>query len=141
MGFGSKHPPLEFPTVRDLNAGWYVNWNINARPQTPGGMEFVQMVRLHQKTECGSRVSPDRVACPYVYPHDYEYNDIDRAYINRIAANNPGSTYLVGNECDDAIGGAADRTRSCPSFTSLPIMRSITGSRPRIQPPRWPSVV
>ncbi|NJN81198.1 MAG: hypothetical protein HC802_02185 [Caldilineaceae bacterium] len=73
-------------------------------------MDFVQTVRLHQKTECGSRVTPDRVTCPYVVPHAYEFNDVNEAQINRIARLNPASTWLIGNECDrrDWKGGGQD---------------------------------
>jgi len=70
--------------VVPLNLGWYVDWGINLSPATPGGMEYVQMVRLGQEGGDG---------------WGFQSGQSWTAIAGVIAAN-PGATWLVGNEPD-----------------------------------------
>lgn len=100
MGFGTTAASIKnYPEIRSLNAGWYVDWGASANAARPGGIEYMPMVRLHQLLTCGKYVQPDRTACPYVEPHAYEYSpSADR--IKAIAQKRPGMTWLIGNEMD-----------------------------------------
>lgn len=104
IGFGATFPPItRYPEIRSLNAGWYVNWSVSANPVRPAGMDYVQMIRVHQKIVetdgCGIYVTADRRKCPYVEPYTYEYKP-DAATIQAAAIANPGSIWLLGNEID-----------------------------------------
>lgn len=100
VGFGLTSSSLSVYTdVVDLGAGWYLDWRVRAAPPQPGGMEYVQMVRLHQKLSCGEWYHSDRVACPYAQPLDYVYTP-NQATIEAAAAAQPGSLWLIGNEMD-----------------------------------------
>jgi hypothetical protein len=70
--------------VASLNLGWYVDWGMNVAPAIPGGMEYVQMVRLQQQGLDG---------------WDFRSGQSWVALADAIAAN-PGATWLVGNEPD-----------------------------------------
>ncbi len=70
--------------VAPLNLGWYVDWGMNVSPATPGGMEYVQMVRLRQEGLDG---------------WDFRSGQSWTALAAVISAN-PGATWLVGNEPD-----------------------------------------
>ncbi len=90
------------PAASDLlamRAGWYLNWTTWEQPPRPQGMEYAQMIRLHQDLTCPIGTNPDRETCPYVVPHSYTYWP-DAATIQRIAQTNPGSLWLIGNEID-----------------------------------------
>ncbi|NJN81199.1 MAG: hypothetical protein HC802_02190 [Caldilineaceae bacterium] len=104
IGYGTTLSNLgQYSKVRELNAGWYVNWLTSANPSRPGGIEYVQMLRVHQKTTCGSRKTPNRITCPYKEPQAYEFGlagELGQPQVASIAAKNPGSTWLIGNECD-----------------------------------------
>jgi hypothetical protein len=120
LGFGSGAIGiLSFPQVRDLGAGWYVNWTATVKPPRPNGMQFMQMVRLHQVIDekvqfapgkmCGIGVTADRTICPYAVPHSYIVSpSLD--YIKLAAKANPGSVWLIGNEMErsDWAGGRQD---------------------------------
>jgi hypothetical protein len=67
-----------------LNLGWYVDWGIRQSPPTPGGIEYVQMVRLKQQGTDG---------------WDFKTGQSWTALTNAINAN-PGATWLIGNEPD-----------------------------------------
>ena len=103
FGFGVRVQKgrVEDYDVEDLRAGWYVNWNPVVNPPHPAGMEFVQMIRLHQLTECWPERTGDREACPYVKPYTYTlvapgtFGDV-----SFVARANPGSIWLIGNEMD-----------------------------------------
>jgi hypothetical protein len=69
-------PIMRYETER-LRLGWYVDWQAAAHPARPGGVEYVQMVRLG-----GGVLSPGEEG------------------IALITESNPGSTWLVGNEPD-----------------------------------------
>ncbi len=59
-----------------LHAGWYVNWGTSANLINPEGMDFAQIIRV------GASIQPGL------------------AQLREIAARNPGSLWLVGNEPD-----------------------------------------
>lgn len=110
IGFSTSVSPVSlYPAIRSLNAGWYVDWVVNANAVQPGGARYLPMVRMHQKLTCPVNTTPDRVACPYVEPHAYEYSP-DAASITAYAQANPGLTWLIGNEMDrlDWAGGGQD---------------------------------
>ena len=83
----------------DTGAGWYVDYRVRAQPPRFPGMEYVQMVRLHQNLTCPIGTNPDRTACPYVEPHSYSFWP-DAPTIQAAARANPGSLWLIGNEMD-----------------------------------------
>ena len=93
----------------DSGAGWYVDYQVRVNPPRFPGMEYVQMIRLHQNLTCPLGTSEDRVACPYVEPHSYQHWP-DAATIQAAARANPDSLWLIGNEMDrlDWPGGRQD---------------------------------
>lgn len=100
MGYGVTQGPLtRYPEIRALSAGWYVDWSVAIIPTRPGGIEHVQMVRVHQALTCGARHHTDRQLCGYVQPLDYTYLP-DQATIEAAARANPGVLWLIGNEMD-----------------------------------------
>ena len=96
---GGQNNIRDYPELDSLKAGWYLDWHARKYPPKPNGIEYVQMIHVHQKVECGSHVSDDRVACPYIVPYEYEVKP-SLATIAEIAQINPGSTWLVGNEIE-----------------------------------------
>ena len=70
-------PQVAAATLNQLKPGWYLNWTTALTPYRPGGMEFAQMVRVPQ-----GRLQPDVKT------------------IARIARQNPGALWLIGNEMD-----------------------------------------
>ena len=64
-------------TLSELRPGWYLNWGVASRPARPNGVEFAQMVRV-----------PEGQPTP------------DLETLGKIAQQNPGSLWLVGNEMD-----------------------------------------
>lgn len=70
--------------TESLNLGWYVDWGIDESPLTPGGMEFVQIVRLSQKGTDG---------------WDFRQGQSWASLTEAINAN-PGALWLIGNEPD-----------------------------------------
>ncbi len=77
FGFGAAISALDQFAVDQLRAGWYVNWTAQADPSRPYGMEYVQMIRVRD-----ANLSPSGES------------------LERIARQNPGSLWLVGNEPD-----------------------------------------
>jgi len=108
-GLASAQRPSYYPDWPNLNAGWYVDWVVRKNPDRPGGMQHMQMVRLHQRLTCGEKKTADRTLCPYVVPHAYDVSPI-RSVITATAIANPGAVWLLGNEMDrvDWIGGRQD---------------------------------
>ncbi|MFZ1754012.1 MAG: hypothetical protein WBO46_07265 [Caldilineaceae bacterium] len=110
LGFGQTQGMItRYPEIESLRAGWYLNWSANLVPVRPAGMEYAQMIRLHQDLECPNGTNPDRIVCPYTVPYSYTY----RPSATEIAANaaaNPGSLWLLGNEMDrmDWFGSQQD---------------------------------
>jgi hypothetical protein len=108
FGVGVAGGGIETYDVERLRSGWNVDWIANLDPPQVAGMEYAQMVRLHQMTECW----PDRVeGCAYTEPHTYTLTSPDSpGAIVSIAQANPGSLWLIGNEMDrrDWNGGGQD---------------------------------
>jgi hypothetical protein len=108
FGVGVAGGGIEHYDVERLRSGWHVDWNVRSNPEQPAGMQYVQMVRLHQMTECW----PDRVeGCPYTTPHTYTLTaPPTRGDLVNVAQQNPGSLWLIGNEMDrrDWNGGGQD---------------------------------
>ncbi len=77
-----------------LNLGWYVNYSTQTSPLTPDGLEFVQIVRIHQQKTGWCR---DCYVLPYAYSME---NPPDAATLRARAQANPGATWLIGNEPD-----------------------------------------
>jgi hypothetical protein len=100
LGYGLGLHPLErFPTARSLRAGWYLNWATASNPVRPGGIEFAQVVFVHQALACGLVRHGDRAACPYAEPYDYVVSPaLDQ--LQQIAQAQPGQLWLIGNEID-----------------------------------------
>jgi hypothetical protein len=108
IGFGtSAFPITKVGDVRALNAGWYVDWTVNPNRVRLGGMEYMPMVRVHQKLACPIGTTADRKRCPYL--NGYEYTPSPGS-IKAYAVANPGSVWLLGNEMDrvDWPGGSQD---------------------------------
>lgn len=100
MGFGLTSSSLSrYPEVETLGAGWYLNWLVQSNPEQPNDMDYVQMIRVHQKLACGKWFHSDRTVCPYATPLDYVYQP-DQATIEAAAQANPGALWLIGNEMD-----------------------------------------
>ncbi|MEZ4710402.1 MAG: hypothetical protein R3A44_24585 [Caldilineaceae bacterium] len=105
MGFGITGGQLisDFPNASQLKAGIYLDWVSRSAAARPDGIQYAQMVRVHQKLQCGDRWNYDRVACPYVQPTDQESSYVffpSAATITSIAQANKGSLWLVGNEME-----------------------------------------
>lgn len=105
MGYGTSADRINAYThIRDLRAGWYVDWKVNDAPVHPGGIEYVQMVRMHQKLACPIGTTADRVKCPYVADYQLDVDPLNKdaafAKIQHAASENRGSIWLLGNEMD-----------------------------------------
>lgn len=116
MGYdAAQYPITRYPALRDLQAGWYVDWTVQIPPVRPGGMEHAQGVRVHQKLVCGDFQNGNRSACPYVQPLDYVFYP-DQATIETAAKASPGDLWLIGNEMDRVDWTyCAVNTNPCPS--------------------------
>ena len=76
-GVGVAIGPISRYNIDPLRLGWYLDWRARADPPRPGGLEYVQMIRLK-----GGVLRPDAET------------------LAAIARANPGSLWLVGNEPD-----------------------------------------
>lgn len=76
-GVGVAIGPISRYNIDPLRLGWYLDWRARAGPPRPGGLEYVQMVRLK-----GGVLRPDAET------------------LAAIARANPGSLWLIGNEPD-----------------------------------------
>ncbi len=111
MGYGVSRGGFgTHPETNSLRAGVYLHWDVRIEPERPLGIEFIQTVRLHQdltqvdpnqaeSCELKSQHAHDRMICPYKQPHSYTFSP-DAATIQEAAYNNPGSTWLIGNEIE-----------------------------------------
>jgi hypothetical protein len=100
IGYGLTSPSLAVYTdVTDLGAGWYLDWRVRETPERPAGIDYVQMVRVHQKLACGQPYHSDRVACPYAEPLTYVTQPSTTTIETAVRAN-PGALWLIGNEMD-----------------------------------------
>jgi len=105
LGYGATSAPItQYSDVRHLKAGWYLDWSMRGSPARPLNMDYVQVVRLHQWTEClrgEGLYLRDRSECPYVEPYTYTLHcGQTRGGIVAAAQANPGSLWLIGNEMD-----------------------------------------
>jgi len=100
IGYGGTLAPItRYADVRSLIGGWYTDWSVTLKPVEPNGMEYVQMIRVHQKLACGDWFNANRSACPYAQPLSYNMQP-DPATIQAVAQANPGAIWLIGNEMD-----------------------------------------
>ena len=76
-GVGVAIGPISRYNIDPLRLGWYLDWRARADPPRPGGLEYVQMVRLK-----GGVLQPNAET------------------LAAIARANPSSLWLVGNEPD-----------------------------------------
>jgi len=76
-GVGVAIGPISRYNIDPLRLGWYLDWRARADPPRPGGLEYVQMVRLKEGV-----LRPDAET------------------LAAIARANPGSLWLIGNEPD-----------------------------------------
>ena len=102
LGYGATSAPItQYSDIRQLKAGWYLDWGARTSPARPLNMDYVRVVRLHQLTECWPDKVRDRGECPYTEPFTYtlQYGQ-RRQDIVAAAQANPGSLWLIGNEMD-----------------------------------------
>ena len=100
IGFGLTSSALApYTDVTTLGAGWYLDWRVREQPERPAGMDYVQMVRVHQELSCGDWHHGDRAACPYAEPLNYRFRP-SASTIAVAAKANPGALWLIGNEMD-----------------------------------------
>jgi hypothetical protein len=71
--------------VNDLRIGWYTDWGSSLKPPRPGGIEYLQMVRLSQTGPEAYTSSPSGSA------------------LQAIVDANPGALWVIGNEPDRRI--------------------------------------
>jgi hypothetical protein len=101
FGFGLAGGDIREYDVSQLRAGLYLDWVTRQDPAEPAGLEYAQMIRLHQLTDCWPERLRDRESCPYVEPYTYTLTwPISRSAIVSAAQANPGSLWLIGNEMD-----------------------------------------
>ena len=81
FGVGAPWEIARYP-VNQLRIGWYTDWGAALQPIRPGGIEYLQMVRL-------SQIGPDA----------YSSSPQGNALLTIIAAN-PGAHWVIGNEPD-----------------------------------------
>jgi len=102
LGYGAVGAPItQYGNIRQLKAGWYLDWGARSNPARPLNMDYVRVVRLHQKTVCWPNKVRDRGECQYTEPFTYtlQYGQ-RREGIVAAAQANPGSLWLIGNEMD-----------------------------------------
>jgi hypothetical protein len=116
FGFGVSGSASGYD-VGQLHAGWYVDWGARMDPPHPAGLEHVQMVRLHQLTECWPQRTRDRSACPYVRPYTYTLTSPGGlTEVASFARSNPGSLWLIGNEMDRRDWDAGGQDEMLPEL-------------------------
>ena len=120
LGYCALSPNISnYADVGKLAAGWYVRFEAKSDVPRPRGMDYVQVVRLHQETTCWPTRTRDRAEweCPYVRPYNYiitspasATREQGLAQLTAIAGTNPGMLWLIGNEMDrrDWEGGGQD---------------------------------
>jgi hypothetical protein len=99
-GVGVAIGPISRYNIDPLRLGWCLDWRARADPPRPGGLEYVQMVRLK-----GGVLRPDAET------------------LAAIARANPGSLWLVGNEPDvkwqDSVEPAAYARLYHQAYTAI----------------------
>ncbi|HOC20102.1 MAG TPA: hypothetical protein PKL16_01190 [Anaerolineae bacterium] len=119
LGYCALSPNISnYADVGKLAAGWYVRFEAKSDVPRPRGMDYVQVVRLHQETTCWPTRTRDRAECPYVRPYNYiitspasaATREEGLAQLTAIADTNPGMLWFIGNEMDrrDWEGGGQD---------------------------------
>ena len=87
-----------YDSLARLRAGWYFNWSTSYDPPEPNGMRFAQSVFVKQwKWNDGLVLYGEDV--PYAEPYTYTVRPAIPD-IQNIAAANPGSLWLLGNEIE-----------------------------------------
>lgn len=91
----------DYTDILSLKVGIYLDYTLCRQPERPNGMEFVQMINIHQTLTCPlySPSAWDREACPYAEPHGYTLH-VSHEEIIAVAQANPGALWLIGNEVD-----------------------------------------
>jgi hypothetical protein len=84
FGIGAPSDIVRYP-VNQLRIGWYLDWGASLNPARPGGIAYLQTLRLHQTGSDSYTSSP-------------QGSDL----LGMIAAN-PHSLWLIGNEPDRRI--------------------------------------
>jgi hypothetical protein len=99
-GVGVAIGPISRYNIDPLRLGWYLDWRARPDPSRPGGLEYVQMVRLK-----GGVLQPNAET------------------LAAIARANPGSLWLVGNEPDvkwqDSVEPAAYARLYHQAYTAI----------------------
>ncbi len=86
--------PVTSYNYASLNLGWYVSYGTSGSPLEPNGLEFAQIVRLHQAKNSWAR---DDYVVPYTYTLE---SPPDFAILRNQVLANPGSKWFIGNEPD-----------------------------------------
>jgi len=81
FGVGASSDITRYP-VNQLRIGWYTDWGTALQPLRPGGVEYLQMIRLSQ------------------VGHETYTSTPQGADLLAIIAANPGALWVVGNEPD-----------------------------------------
>ena len=81
FGVGAPSDIARYP-VNQLRIGWYINWGTAQQPVRPGGIEYLQMIRLTQTGHDTYSSAP-------------QGNDL-----LAIISANPGALWVIGNEPD-----------------------------------------
>ncbi len=107
----------EYAEAPSLGAGWYLNWGTNPNPARPEGIQYAQMIRVHQTKSCGERYRDydNRVDCPLLDT----YSTISGAQLAKIAENKPGALYLIGNEIERVDWGNDGQDENTPEVYAV----------------------
>lgn len=77
----------------EMRGGLYLNYGASPSPAEPLGMEYVQMIRVHQAKNGAAYDSP------YVVPYTYTVSP-DWSALPGIVQSKPGALWLISNEPD-----------------------------------------
>ena len=94
FGFWDVGNRIDAYDVGLLHAGWYNHYTVIEEPSHPGGMRFVQLVRIYPPEPAAGAAC---AGCP-------TWDEV-----RAIAQQNPGSLWLIGNEPDRQDYVAAER--------------------------------
>ena len=83
FGVGAPSDVTRYP-VNQLRIGWYTDWGARLHPDRPGGIDYLQMVRLNQPQ----------------YGVDSYTSVPSASELPGIIAANPGARWVIGNEPD-----------------------------------------
>lgn len=87
--------------MASMRLGWYVNYSTTPDSPNPYGVEFLPTIRVKQwkVAQDGTTKVLCRVGNDYASPADYQVTPSLSA-ISTLAGQNPGQTWLIGNEVD-----------------------------------------